>query len=327
MTITSDDFYLIDSGTGLVMVPRPKLQAALDREFAKTPTKTKDAAPRIHRNVFTRDAAPQNNLGRNGKPAFLPGDWNRSRDESPGTSTGSEGSRTGGAPRRAERPPQAPATRSGNFTVDQPLQAGGFTNGDEELEPDPALGEKLGEFDPPPEGMVLRLVPQEDGSIAVMICEDFAEDMNQNSAMYQHNLGDAANIRWNRRLNGINRRRWSKTKDWASTVPVTLYRHKALKPGESLSLEGPDKYGGYSLRLISPSRDLTPEPLPGTGTKAKQNNQGSDWPAQNWAAAPGSQPGERSIHELQSRVTFGDRGPVMTLAKMNQLHREYWASR
>jgi hypothetical protein len=37
MTITSDDFYLIENGAGggVVMVPRRRLQAALDREYER----------------------------------------------------------------------------------------------------------------------------------------------------------------------------------------------------------------------------------------------------------------------------------------------------
>ena len=57
-----------------------------------------------------------NNLGRNGSQEFLPGKWGR--DQSPGTRQGSQGSATGGAPRKAERPDKPASLKAGVFSND-----------------------------------------------------------------------------------------------------------------------------------------------------------------------------------------------------------------
>lgn len=91
---------------GVVMKPHPHMQAAIDRAYQRL--------------SFRDQAPPQNNLrGPSGRSA---GPWDRlparAKDESPGTSTGSQGSPTGsGSPRPAPREETRPAFRSGAFSV------------------------------------------------------------------------------------------------------------------------------------------------------------------------------------------------------------------
>ena len=156
--------------------------------------------------------------------------------------------------------------------------------------------------------MTYMLQRQPDGMIGILICEDDGEGLDQNSAMMKHSLGDAANTKFFRRLNGIHRRRWSRTRDWNSTQPCTLFRHKALTPGQRLEMQGPNEFGTYDVVLFGGTFDLTgPVPM-GSGSK-QSDNPGSGYPAQNWSASPGNRPGERSIHEFDGQISSrtGDR--------------------
>ncbi len=271
--------------------------------------------------------------------------------------------RGGGTPRKAPPPSKPPGAKAGGFTVDEgghsstgqqyrhpytpynpnitdedPINSaiGGLNkvqkfgehlqgNDQEEApEDETGLGEVIASLDPPPEGMTYMLQQQEDGSIAIVCVEDDGADMNQNDATYRHSLGDSANVKFFKRLNGIHRRRWSKTRDWNSTQPTTLFRHKALTRGQRLEMQGPNSFGTYDVVLFGGTFDLTgPVPM-GSGSK-QSPNPGTGYPAQSWSASPGNRPGERSIHELDGQISSrtGDSAPAM-LKAMNRRNAEFW---
>ena len=205
---------------------------------------------------------------------------------------------------------------------------------DQEEDPDQnlSLGQVIASLDDPGSGMVYRLRREDDGSISIVICPDTGEGLDQNKAMMTHNLGDAANIKFNRRLNGIHKQYWKRsTKDWASTTPVTLFRHKNLAPGERLELQGPDAYQGYSLVLFTNTKPLLAGDVPPATGNRQQPNPGTMKPAQAWAAAPGKPPNNLDIHELTDPIPparTGDSRRMMTepqrLASMNKQAAAFW---
>jgi hypothetical protein len=367
MTITSDDYYCIDNGArGVVLVPRKRLQAALDRFYEGE--RTNDAA--MLRGVRTHDATPsQNNLGRGGKPltSFLPGSAPL-KDQGAQGSPGSQGSPAGGRPRTAQREPERPALRAGAFSVDRlPGGTGGQHDNpydaraaaaartesedqsplpssmsapmlmDEEPDEDMGLGEVVAQLPDPGEGMTYRLSRGEDGTISIVVVEDDGADMNQNDAAYRHKLNDAANVQFMKRMNSINRRRWSRTKDANSTRPSTLFRHRSLLPGERLELQEDER--GHSLVLFSKTTpDMTGEPPPATATRWR-TSPGDPYPAGAWTSAPrekNAPPGEMDIHELTDPIPNGRTGDhriaprgseAHRLAQMNAQAREFWAAK
>jgi hypothetical protein len=315
---------------------------------------------------FTKDNG-MNNLGRGGKAAFLPGDWGRGRDQGAQGSQGSTGTAYGGTARKAPPPSKPPGSKAGGFTVDEgghsstgqqykhpytpynpairdeedglieganKLQQFGehLQGNDQEEEPEDetGLGQVIALEDPGP-GMTYMLQRLEDGSIAVVIVEDDGADMNQNSAMTSHSLGDAANVQWNRRLNAIHRRRWSRTRDadFAENRKTTLFRHH-LGPGETIRLEGPNEYNSYDLVVFSRTADLTGPVPPATGNK-QQPNPSTMKPAQAWAAAPGKPPNNLDIHELTDPIPPARTGDSrrlsepQRLASMNAANARFWA--
>jgi hypothetical protein len=324
-SLTDALFKLEDDGHGGVkMIPRPHMDVAINRELKR---------------MRFRDAAtpPMNNLHRAGGSA---GGWDRlpgrSRDQGAGQSEGTQGSAGGGTPRRPDRPPKPAAVKAGAFTVDQPPHHEKPGTGqqykhpsiDQEEDPDDiGLGEKVEEFEDPGPGLILQLEPMENGSIVVQVSEDTGETLDQNSAMTRHSLGDNANARFIRRMNGINRRHWARTRDdtLGPTRRATIYRHRPLAKGERLQLQGPNEWGTYDLVLFSGTSDLTGPVPPGASGGRQAANPGTMKPTQTWSAAAGARPGELDIHELSDPIRTGDRAPVMTLARMNQLHRQHWA--
>ena len=319
------------------------------------------------RAYFTKDQhmptgqPSMNNL--HGRTGSSGGNWDRlpgrSRDQSPGTSQGSQGSATGGAPRKAERPDKPASLKAGVFSNDDRPPIGGTGQSyrypyrpydptitddeddgvieganrlskwatqqqDEEPEDTTGLGEKVGEVEAPPEGMVLTLVPQPDGMIAILcVPDDGDDDLNTNDRTYRHKISDHRDPIL-ARMNRINRHR--STKDWASTKEVTLYRYKGLLPGERIELQGPNEYGRYDLILFSRTTPLLAGDVV-MPSNQQQPNKGSGYPAQNWSASPGNRPGERSIHELDGQISSRTGDRAMTLARMNRLHRAHWAVR
>jgi hypothetical protein len=363
-------FYVVADGSGgVVMVPKPAMQATLDNHFAR---------------LNFRDAKPaQNNLGRGGKPGFLPGDWNRNNvsDQSATGSQGSPGTAGGGTPRRSERPPKPPSLRPGQFSVDGSAPGGTAfqaehpyrpygtraderTGSDDQIPTDTAtprplsspmssttatpnvidqeddpdgdlgLGTVVAQLPDPGMGMTYRLSRAEDGSIAIVICEDDGEGLDMNDATYRHKLtGDAAFFK---RLNGIHRRRWSRTKDANSTQMTTLFRHRGLAKGERLELQ--QDAMGHSLVLFSPTTpNMNGDPPPATSTQWRNRPPTAIAPTGSWnAQAPDDDHGdELSIHELVDPVKparTGDRIPLRgseahRLAQMNAQAREFWAAK
>jgi hypothetical protein len=197
---------------------------------------------------------------------------------------------------------------------------------DEDPEDTTGLGEVIATMDPPPEGMVYRLQMQEDGSIAIVCVEDTGEDMSTHDRTYRHRISDGVDPVL-KRMNLIARRRSSRTRDWNSTQPTTLFRHKALTPGQRLEMQGPNSYGTYDLVLFGRTFDLT-GPVPMGSGSGQSDNPGTGFPAQNWAASPGSRPGERSIRELDSVISNRTGDHAMTesqrLRSMNRAAAEFW---
>lgn len=269
-----------------------------------------------------RDQA-MNNLGKNGKPAFLPGDWNSKDESSPGSSQGTTGSATGGAPRRAERPPTPPSLREGVFTTNSALQPGGYTNSDQ-AEPEPdnteGLGQVIASLEDPGPGMTYRLQQQPDGSIAIVLCEDTGDDLSMADTTMRHSL--TADAKFMRRWAGILKRRG--TRDWASSVPTTIFRHKNLAQGERLEIQGPDEFAGYDVVLFTPVKNLIGSIPPGSGSTAKEPRARTLQGPQAWVAAPGSKPEELSIHEIQEAVRSADSRARMTMAAIQRRNVEFW---
>ena len=194
------------------------------------------------------------------------------------------------------------------------------------------LGEKVGEVEAPPEGMVLQLVPQPDGMVAILcVLDDGDDDLNTNDRTYRHPDQRRPRIRSLARMNRINRHR--STKDWASTKEVTLYRYKGLLPGERIELQGPNEYGRFDLILFSRTTPLLAGDVV-MPSNQQQPNKGSGYPAQNWSASPGNRPGERSIHELDGQhqqCRTGDRRDddrtSAACIPMNRAAAAFWAAR
>ena len=308
------------------------------------------------------------NLGPGGsqlRPFRLPrGAGAPSRDQGAQGSQGSTGTAYGGTARKAPPPSKPPGSKAGGFTVDEgghsstgqqykhpytpynpairdeedglieganKLQKfGEHLQGNDQEDPEDnlGLGQVIASLEDPGPGMTYMLQRQPDGMIGILICEDDGEGLDQNKAMMKHSLGDAANTKFFRRLNGIHRRRWSRTRDWNSTQQSTLFRHKALTPGQRLEMQGPNEFGTYDVVLFGGTFDLTgPVPM-GSGSK-QSDNPGTGYPAQNWSASPGNRPGERSIHELDGQISSrtGDRAMTapQRLHLMNAANAAFWA--
>jgi hypothetical protein len=348
MSITSDDFYVIENGAGggLVMVPRKRLQAALDRHYERLAIEDRAKPMKVHRGIMTKDAMPpMNNLGRNGTASPDFDDRQRLRfrgkdqTSSPGTSEGDQGRITGSPQRRPpDRADTPPSLRGGQFTtssIDEEeinipsefLPDGRGPSADQEPdESSTGLGQVIATLEDPGPGLVYRLVREDDQDIAVVLCEDDGADLNQNDTTMRHRLtGDAAFMR---RLNGIHRRRWSRTRDANTSRITTLFRHRPGK-GERLSLEGPNSFGSYDLVLYSP---LDPDALGSQppGSQRFPRESGKE-PVLYWNSSAAA--GENDIHELEDRVTAttGDRRVLSTgkappsLAEMNRQARSFWA--
>jgi hypothetical protein len=316
--MTDELFYAVADGFGgVIMVPRPAMRRVLDRyeqvsfrdaEGSTSPTPKPKSAPGTALAKATgalKEAAEGGRGVVEGVNAIQKwGENLRSNDQEE---------------RRPPNPQFAPSL------TDNDGRRAHADDQEEPAEAETGLGQIIASLEDPGPGMTYRLERQPDGSIAIVVCEDDGADLNQNDAAYRHKL--TSDAKFFNRLNGIHRRKWARsrtTKDWSSTQPSTLYRHKALAPGERLELQGPDAFGGYDLVLFNrTSPDLLGPVPPASGSKAT-SNPGTMGGSQTWAAQPGSRSGELSIHEIQEPVRTGDRAPVMTLAKLNQIHRAHW---
>jgi hypothetical protein len=316
----------------------------------------------------TRDQQPsENNLGPGGsRLGFLPG----TRDQGAEGSQGTPGTAFGGSPRRAQRPEKPAAIQSGSFTVDDEVEGErrppssqfapsrtendgrdpsdenedrygrmdsglGHPLGDQEEEPfdEEGLGEIVNRIPAPEEGSVLVLVPQDDGSIAIVEQLDDGSDMSTADRTYRHRISDGRDPLL-ARMNSIARRRWSRTSDatLGDTQQSTIYTHRPLAPGHRLELQGPNELGTFDLVLFSGTYDLTgPTPPGASGSAGQRDNPGKMKPTQTWSSASGSRPGELNIREIEQGAAFGrtrDRrgSEAVKLAAMNKSAKEYWAA-
>jgi hypothetical protein len=326
MPISTDDFYLLNDANGMIMVPRKKLQAVLDREFGRTT----DAAPsRVHRNVTTRDAAPpQNNLHRDGSSS---GSWDRlpgrSRDQSPGTSQGTTGTSTGGSPRRPDRPPTPPSLRGGNFTTDEvdgprrppnPQFAPSRTendgrdpsdeNGsgrmgtamghslpmrtpDQEAPDDVMIGKVLGTLEPAPDGYCYRVAEIGDGTLVLVLAPDEGEDygegsLNTNDRMRKHRVSDGVDPIL-RRMNRIHRRLASCDAAFKAEIHRTIFHYPPPKSGARVTLETRED-GGVDVILWTTVADAQygDTSPPGASGGRQENNPGTGPKEEVWVAQP-----------------------------------------
>lgn len=292
-----------EHGSGVRLIALPHMRQAIKRADVRF----RDAQP------------PMNNLGGRKGSRFLPG-----RDQSPGSTTGTNGSATGGAPRKPERPDKPPSLRGGAFTVsDQEPEKPGTSQQyrhpsvtDQEPDDEEGLGARVGTLPPPDPGCPRGVkITQE---------LDTGSTMTTADRTYKHTLRDRIDPIL-RRMNRVNANRFRD----ADMVRRTVYHHVII-PGERLALEENLETGGWDLVIYSKATtNMNGSVPPATGSRQREDNPGDVPPATAWSAAPGSRPGERSIHELQTMTTYrtGDRrmSEAVQLRAMNQQARQFCA--
>lgn len=305
-----------DPAGGVRLIPRAHMRAAIERTGLKF-----------------RDAAPMSNLGRNGKPGFLPGDWpkKQAQDADPGTRTGSQGS-SAGAPRRLPRSPTPSALKRGAFTVSDQTPLTGtamqYANPsphmmDEEPDETEGLGETVAQLPAPEAGCIYRLEEMDDGSVAVVHCPDDGDGMTTADRTYRHKIGDhrdALLVRMNR----VNIAR--NTRDWASEIPRTIFRYPATKRNARLTLEPNIQDQSWDLVLWT----IADPDRYGKTTTPQRDRPGTVWPATSWngqVPSAGAPPGERSILELPTATADHGLTAPQRLRLMQAANTAFWAKR
>jgi hypothetical protein len=341
MSITSDDFYVIENGAGggLVMVPRKRLQAALDRHYERLATEDRAKPMKVHRGIMTKDAMPpMNNLGRNGtaSPDFDERKRLRFRGKdqtsSPGTSQGSQGRLTGSPQRRPpDRADTPPSLRGGTFTtssldedeINIPSEFNGNGRPSADQDPDQyGLGEVIATLDPAPPGYRYSFETDPSGVVSIICVPDTGEDMSTHDRTFRHKLLDRDPLL--SRMNQVNRGYHRRVRDdvGAAQIKRTIFHHTPA-PGERMELQRDPENGSVDVVIFSPTTpDMNGPPQPGTQQFRITN---PPEPTLFWASATGA--GEDDIHELQDRVTVGDRrmpSSANLLAKMNIDNHRFW---
>ena len=223
--------------------------------------------------------------------------------------------KSSGAPVRVSsdgpNPLSPPTARAGKF------------GRDEEGDPDEGEGEGeeaeqvIGQLPEPGEGMVYRLDPQPDGSVAVVLCQDDGGEIQVNENDNLRSIGDARSRQIMDAMNRKNRAFWTRDSVGSATIERTIFTHT---PAENERLEIRKVGNHFSLILISPSVDLTGPRLPGTSPQTESSEEDGDITGENSAAAAGEPRMERSI----GGGKIGD-SPPRKLKSMNEANRRFWS--
>lgn len=291
----SKDYSGVPDGFGGVrLIPKPHLQHALDRYYR---TRTTDALPDTTspRTGFAKATRNQNTLPADCSDPDEVRDAKRMRWR-----------RTAGW----DQLPGLPTTSMPRMPSQE------MSGGMDQEDPDEKV---LGTLPEPPEGMTYRLHEGQDGSVAVVLCQDDGGNLTVNQNDNRRQMSDA---RTRSILHRMNLKHRAYFRD-AATSEKTIFVHTPAKDEKLELREDPRFEGRWQVILVTPASNIIGDIPPGAEDFSKPENEDGDEQRQG-GRSDTPQTGE--LRATSQRRT-GDHATASKLRQMNVAAKRFWSGK